>query len=68
MLKRFTSDTRNILQVDFAMGCETVGQVMSALWNRRTVQLFTAAVWYKETVKTFIRTPRARTRIPWRHT
>ncbi|XP_048583778.1 uncharacterized protein LOC125563079 [Nematostella vectensis] len=45
-----------ILQIDFAMAysCEYQDEVQSALWSRASVTLFTAAVFYKETTKTYL--------------
>ena len=62
-IKRIQSDafemlkeTNRILQIDFAMAysCEYQDEVQSALWSRASVTLFTAAVFYKGTTKTYL--------------
>ena len=49
-------DEARILQIDFAMNysCEYQNEVQSALWSRGSVMLFTAAVTYKDTCKTYL--------------
>ena len=62
-VKRIQSDafemlkeTNRILQIDFAMAysCEYQDEIQSALWSRASVTLFTAAVFYKRTTKTYL--------------
>ena len=62
-VKRIQSDAfeslkeaNRILQIDFAMAysCEYQDEIQSALWSRASVTLFTAAVFYKETTKTYL--------------
>ena len=45
-----------ILQIDFAMSysCEYQAEIQSALWSRASVTLFTAAVFHKDTTKTYL--------------
>ena len=52
----FEDDEARILQIDFAMNysCEYQNEVQSVLWRRGSVMLFTAAVTYKDTCKTYL--------------
>lgn len=56
----FQTDKNNtnvrILQIDFAMSyiCEYQNEVQSALWNRGSVTLFTAATFFTLQCKTFV--------------
>lgn len=49
-------EANRILQIDFAMAysCEYQDEIQSALWSRASVTLFTAAVFYQETTKTYL--------------
>ena len=49
-------ETNRILQIDLAMAysCEYQDEIQSALWSRASVTLFTAAVFYKGTTKTYL--------------
>lgn len=54
----FESDKENslVLQLDFAMNytCEWQGEVQSALWSRKSVTLFTAAMFDAKNTKCFL--------------
>ena len=48
--------TKRVLQIDFAQAyqCELQNEIMGALWNRGSVNLFTCAVYHKLETKTLI--------------
>ena len=50
------NDSNRILQTDFAMtySWDYQNEIQSALWSRETVQLFTAALFFKNKCTTFL--------------